>query len=453
MICTIALSLIHSTSRFTTTQAGLKSGDRLYQIQGRPQEQWVASKGGNKMSLADLVMIKLNHIAKNRNAKNVHLTVERLHDVLDKHEAEHAASHPGNSETTLKLKVARERQLMSFLNQNGLGKYGVAVLRMGVGSTEELRAVPTKDLLSKAKFGMTKADVKRLAAAPMEDDVVIDDAGNSGGEGGGGGGGGGGGPAAVVSEDPSLAPPPSSSSVMAVSVSASAAAMTSEATKAMQLLRAVIYGSSSAPPPTPPTGNAASWQQQASDDLSSWAGVTLDSSGAKVLELDLSYCSLAVGNGGLAAMRPCLRLLSDIQSLTLTGNEQLTGDLEAFLGILPNLTTLYLDDCPGKNSERKRTTNSGRNAVPALHPPVLLFPCSPSSMLRRAPQPSSLFHPTLPLQPRAGLTGNISSLGSMKQLATVNLDNCTSIVGSKSALKEKLPNLRIISAHGTSTTG
>ena len=134
---------------------------------------------------------------------------------------------------------------------------------------------------------------------------------------------------------------------MAVSVSASAAAMTSEATKAMQLLRAVIYGSSSAPPPTPPTGNAASWQQQASDDLSSWAGVTLDSSGAKVLELDLSYCSLAVGNGGLAAMRPCLRLLSDIQSLTLTGNEQLTGDLEAFLGILPNLTTLYLDDSDG----------------------------------------------------------------------------------------------------------
>ena len=110
------------------------------------------------MSLADLVTIKLNHIAKNRNARNVHLTVERLHDVLDKHEEQAAGD-------ALKLKVVRERQLMAFLNENGLSRYAVAVLRLGVGSIEELKCVSKKDLLAKSKFGMNKADAKRLTAA------------------------------------------------------------------------------------------------------------------------------------------------------------------------------------------------------------------------------------------------------------------------------------------------
>ena len=260
----------------------------------------MASKGGNKMSLAELVMIKLNHIAKNRNARNVHLTVERLHDVLDKHEEQATGE-------LLKVKVARERQLMSFLNDNGLGKYAVAVLRQGIGSIEELRAVPVKDLIVKSKFAMTKADCKRLAAASASLPEAED---NNGGGGGGGGGDDG-------SSLAASAPSEGTSSVVekdAVggggapsSLSPSAAAMSSEATKAMELLRAVIFASGS----ELLKGNVASWQEQSSS-LSSWQGVVLDGSGAKVLELDLSHCSLSVGNGGLAALRPSLRLLSNL---------------------------------------------------------------------------------------------------------------------------------------------
>lgn len=260
------------------------------------------------MSLADLVTIKLNHIAKNRNARNVHLTVERLHDVLDKHEEQAAGD-------ALKLKVVRERQLMAFLNENGLSRYAVAVLRLGVGSIEELKCVSKKDLLAKSKFGMNKADAKRLTAAftTMETVIRNDDseANNSG----------------------------AASAAVSGIGNRAAAAISSETISAMEQLRAVLLGSSHEP-----EGNLTSWRS--GNGIETWEGVVLGGGDSQqVVELDLSHCGLEVANGGLSALRPPLRLLSDLRVLTLSGNEKLSGNLSALVDILPNLETLYLDDC------------------------------------------------------------------------------------------------------------
>ena len=178
----VAVSTVDPKSEAAT--AGMRVGDRLYQINGQMQDRWLHAKATDPKKSTKLVSRKLAVLGKAK--KSYTLVLERL-DISAHADEELAAT----------LRVAKERMFGEWLEKHGLEKYSLKLVKAAnMHSIEQLKlALQDKDeaakvikVLVSSAVGMRKADLKKLRIALDEYEVFDDSGGTDGGERPGGGG-------------------------------------------------------------------------------------------------------------------------------------------------------------------------------------------------------------------------------------------------------------------------